>query len=71
MNTAEERKLVTRADYDKLHPFAQGYVVYMQAEWPGSELKDCGNPYPLASDDHFEWAKGQALAVQHAQDSEE
>lgn len=65
-------KLLTLAEYRKLDPKAQGYAVYMQAEWPKSELKSHQrNPYQIGSRESDLWLQGQNIAVLEAQDSEE
>ncbi len=64
--------LITLDAYKRLTPQQQGYVIYMQAEHPGSELKMYQeNPYPTGSSEHMQWYDGQRMAVQVAQDSEE
>lgn len=63
--------LITKTEYDKLTPIQQGYVVYMQSEWPGSELKEFSNPYPDGSKEYDEWRDGEFRGVLAAQDSEE
>jgi hypothetical protein len=68
----ETPKLVTLAEFKVMTPRRQGYVSYMQAEWPGSELKKHQrNPYKLGSQEHVEFGDGQTLGVLEAQDSEE
>lgn len=65
-------KLVTLEAFKKLRPRAQGYVSYMEAELPGSELKKHqANPYQKDTKDYEEFAAGQQLGVLIAQDSEE
>ena len=67
-----ERQLTTFEEYCRMSPKQQGYVAYMEAAWPGSELKGHDdNPYSAGSKESAEWKHGQALAVQEAQDSEE
>jgi hypothetical protein len=67
-----DKKLKTLAEYRALKPFEQGYVAYMEAEWPGSELKGHDtNPHLHGTSEWKDWQAGQALGVQHAQDSEE
>lgn len=62
--------LLTREEFDKLSPRAQGWVSYMEAEWPGSGLpRVC--IYPEGSKDAADWADGAFAAVLNAQDSEE
>ena len=68
---SEKKGLVTLAEYQKLTPRVQGWVAYMEAEWPGSELKgNDSNPYPPGRN-HDEWDEGQFRATLAAQDSEE
>jgi len=63
--------LVTKAEYERLPPWEQGYAVYWQAEQPGSELKDCQeNPYPPGSRERQAWDDGAEAAMIHAQDSD-
>lgn len=64
-------RLVTLEQYNQLPPVARAYVVYMQGDLPGSELKGLSNPYPAGSTEHEQWSYGERLAVQQAQDSEE
>jgi hypothetical protein len=65
-------KLTTFAEYKKLTPREQGYVSYMQAEWPGSELKTHQrNPYRRHTDDWAEFEAGQLVGMMEAQDSED
>jgi hypothetical protein len=66
-----EVKLVTKAEWDGMDPFVQGYVVYMQGDLPGSELKRLRNPYQEGTNNHIKYNNGQAHAVLIAQDSEE
>jgi len=68
---ADEEVLITKAEYDTLTPSEKGYIVYWQGSRPGSELKDEKNPYPEGSPEHAEWLRGEGIAVQNAQDSEE
>lgn len=68
----EPTKLITKVEYFKLAPCDQGYVCYMQAEQPGSELKPHQyNPYASGSLNHIAWNQGQFNAMLEAQDSEE
>ena len=64
-------KLLTKAQWDKLSPRAQGYACYFQGSFPGSELKDLTCPYPNGSKDAKEFAAGEFTAMLDAQDSEE
>lgn len=68
----EDKRLTTLAEYLGLTPKSQGYIAYMEADWPGSELADHQeNPYPLGSMEAIMWNDGQRIACQEAQDSEE
>jgi hypothetical protein len=60
--------LMTRVEYDACEALAQGFVVYMQAEHPGSELKGLHNPYPRDSENWKRWNRGQAIACQAVTD---
>jgi hypothetical protein len=64
-------KLLTKAEWDKLTPIAQGYELYLQGAHPGSELKDVTCPYPQGSQEAREFAAGEFTAMMDAQDSEE
>ncbi len=64
-------KLTTKEKYERLSPKSQGFIQYWEGRQPGSELKNLKNPYPPSSKAHDEWNKGQQLAVQAAQDSED
>lgn len=65
-------RLITLKEYETLTPSEKGYVVYAQAELPGSELKDHQtNPYRFGSDKWKQFAEGQFQACLDAQDSEE
>lgn len=63
--------LITLKQYKTLDPKSQGYVCYVQADWPGSELKKHQkNPYKQGTKEHELWKEGQMRAVLEAQDSE-
>lgn len=64
-------KLLTRAEWEKLSPFAQGYAIYMQEAHPGSELKGLTNPYPSGSTEAKEYDRGEFQATLDVQDGEE
>jgi hypothetical protein len=64
-------KLITKAEWDQMEPRAQGYVLYMESEHPGSELKGLGNPYNQGSRMADLFNEGERVAVLEAQDSEE
>ena len=64
--------LVALEEYEKLTPRQQGYVVYLQAELPGSGLRGHqGNPYPPGSRGATEWDRGARVACLQVQDAEE
>jgi len=65
------KRLISRAEYDALNAFSQGYAVYWEGDQPGSELHGLTNPYAAGTPEHDEWNRGQVLATQNAQDSEE
>lgn len=63
---------VTLDDYKRLSPYAQGYIVYMQAEHPRSELrKHQDDPYPPGSAESQSWNSGRIRATLDIQESEE
>jgi hypothetical protein len=64
-------KLVTKDAWEMLTPRSQGYVLYMQEELPGSELKGLKNPYRKNSANYAKFEEGERVACQDAQDSEE
>lgn len=55
-------QLTTRAEWDTFTPFNQGFILYMEEEWPGSELKGLVNPYPKDSDKYRQFCDGQMRA---------
>ena len=59
-------RLITKAEYDKLTPRQQGYIQYMQGEWPGSKLKYCHNSYPEGSAEYLSFIAGQMDGVWHS-----
>ena len=63
--------LITKAEWDQMEPRAQGYVIYMQADHPGSELKGLSNPYDQGTRMAELFAEGERIAMLEAQDSEE
>jgi len=63
--------LITRAEWKKLSPFDQGYVLYMQGAWPTSELAGAKNPYQKDTPDWTDFCHGERRAMLSAQDSEE
>lgn len=66
-----KHKLVTFKQYLRLTPRTQGYVVYMQAEREGSELKGCFNPYMRGTKAYDEWIAGAQVAMFEAQELNE
>lgn len=64
-------RLVTLDVWKKLPPFRQGYVLYMQASWPTSELKDAQNPHTEGSAAWTAFQQGEQRAVIDVQDGEE
>ena len=68
---SDDKKLTTFEEYEALPPFEQGFIVYMEEEQPGSELKGQENPYPAGSSEDRQWRSGQLHATLLAQDSEE
>lgn len=64
-------KLFTKIEWDNLSPKSKGYVLYMQAELSGSELKGVANPYLSRSVEARQFAEGEQMAVLEVQDGEE
>ena len=60
---------LTRAEYDRLTPFQQGLVTYMQGAWN----KDVPNAnlYRRGSKQHRAFTEGEQRGVQIAQDSDD
>jgi hypothetical protein len=63
--------LVSLTEWKTLPPFQQGYVLYMQAAWPGSELRRAKNPYTEGSPRWRNFKAGEQRAMLNAQDGEE
>lgn len=63
--------LVTLAAWKKLSPFGQGYALYMQSNWPTSEIAKQTNPYAEGSDEWNEFRRGEQRGALDAQDGEE
>lgn len=63
--------LLSRDEWRKLSPFRQGYVFYMQAEWPTSELRGEQNPHTESTPAWEEFGRGEWSAMLDAQDGEE
>lgn len=65
-------KLYTLKEFRKLTPWQQGYVVYYQAEYPGSELKlHQHNPYTESTPAWEQFKQGGMAAMLEVQDGEE
>jgi DNA-directed RNA polymerase subunit RPC12/RpoP len=63
--------LITLATWRELSPFGKGYAHYMQSAWPTSELAGQKNPYDRGTPDWTDFCRGEARAMQDAQDGEE
>lgn len=63
--------LISRDAWQKLSPFDQGFILYMQGAWPTSELADVTNPHAEGSREHAEFCRGEMSAMLEAQDGEE
>lgn len=63
--------LVSIAEWKTLLPFDQGYLLYMQGEWPTSELGQEKNPYAEGTAQWEKFCEGERRAMMNAQDSEE
>ena len=64
-------RLISHAAWRKLSPFHQGYVFYMQAAWPTSELSNASNPHAENTRAWEEFRRGEYSAMLNVQDSEE
>jgi hypothetical protein len=64
-------KLVTKAEWETMNPYSQGYVLYLQEELPGSELKGVPCPYDPHSKEEKEFSEGSFKAMLDVQDGEE
>ena len=64
-------KIVTKSEWTALKPYAQGYILYMQEELPGSELKGLKNPYKPTSPASQLFDEGNFQAMLDVQDGEE
>ena len=71
MTTQETTDLVTRAEFEKLPPRTQGYVHYMQAAWPKSELRGVKCPYEPGTTEYLHWQGGEYAAMLEAQDGDD
>lgn len=64
-------KMMTKAEWDRMSPKSKGYVMYLQAELPGSELKGVSNPYFEHTKQHKDFNEGEQMAMLEVQDGEE
>lgn len=64
-------KLITKVEWDRMSPKSKGYILYLQAELPGSELKGLANPYFNHTKQYADFCEGENLAVNEVQDGEE
>ena len=70
MTVMVDKERVTKAFYDTLTPFEQGYTSYFQAHWPGAEIpKEC--PYQSDSQEAADFSRGESAAVLAVMDCEE
>lgn len=63
--------LVSLSEWQTLPPFQQGFVMYMQAAWPTSELASVKNPYPEKSPKWEKFNQGEQQAYLNVLDGEE
>lgn len=63
--------LITLKAWRKLPAFGQGYALYMQSNWPTSELKGAKNPYAEGTAEWKAFCEGEHRAALDAQDGEE
>lgn len=63
--------LITLAEWKKMPPYDQGYLMYMQSSWPTSELAEAKNTYAEGSAELFTFREGEHRATMSAQDGEE
>lgn len=64
-------KLLTKEQWDRLTPRAQGFSAYIQGGLPGSELRDVTCPYAAGTQAAKDYAAGEFTAMLDAQDGEE
>ncbi len=70
MTVMVDTERVTKAFYDTLTPFEQGFTTYYQAAWPGAEIpSEC--PYPAGSKEAADFAAGEQAAIIAVMDTEE
>lgn len=63
--------LLSRMAWQRMSPFEQGFILYMQSNWPTSELHGLQNPHAPGTLEWAEFRRGEQRATQVAQDSEE
>lgn len=63
--------LVTRAEWEALSPFQQGFTLYMQSAWPTSELRGEKNPYAANTPAWSAFQEGGHRAMLCTTDGEE
>jgi hypothetical protein len=63
--------LMTLDAWEKLSPHAQGYALYLQGNWPTSELFNAKNPHKEGSSAWEEFQQGEQRAAMDTQDGEE
>lgn len=64
------QKLTTPEAYNKMTPWQQGYVTYMEAAHPGSQIpKKC--PYERGTKERERWDEGAQHTVLIAQDCDD
>ncbi len=66
---SEQRQPYTRAEYDAMSPYAQGYVSYCQAAW-NKDVPECC-PHPADSPQQRDWNEGQHDACLDVQDEDD
>lgn len=71
IRVGEAVKLVAKAEWDAVKPYDQGYILYMQEDLPGSELKGLTNPYALGTKENKLFNEGNFQAMLDVQDGEE
>lgn len=59
----------TRAEYDRLAPFQQGLITYMQGAW-NKDVQN-SNIYRRGTKQYDEFTKGEQRGVQIAQDGDD
>lgn len=64
-------RLISREEWQKLPPFEQGFLLYMQSSWPTSPLKNQKNPHAKGTRAWTEFCDGETRAARAAQDGEE